>query len=149
MATTVKQITESFESEVATILPAYAELDFKWDFEKNNYYNNKQRFGVIAQGAFNSPTITKAVTLQQTFNLILTTEFLNQDDTDQSQSDGVFELWDALNEVSAIVVANKLGLPNQVFNTELSTIDEPVFAEDGGVVILVASFLVTYRTPLL
>jgi len=146
MSTIVKDITEAFESSVATTLPTYTELDFKFDVTKNNYYNNLQRFGVIPGAGFNTPTTTKATTISQSFNLILTTEYVNQNDTDSAQREAVFEVHDALNEVYQDVVPSKLGLPMSILNIEITSIDAPLFDDEAKVVILNSDFTIQYRT---
>jgi len=147
MSDIVKDITLAFEGQVAATLPTYQELDFKYNLDDNNYFNNLLRFGVIPQSAFSTPTTTKAVTLTQSFSLILTNEYVNQDDTDFRKQEAVFELHDSLNEVYKLVVANKLGIPSQVFDVEIGAIEAPLFNEESKVVILITDFLIQYRTP--
>jgi len=147
MSSIVSDIVTAFEGEVATVLPTYAELFFKYDVEKNDYFSNALRFGVIPSAGFNSPTTTKAITIIQSFTLILTNEFINQDDTDTKQQAAVFELYDSLNEIYKVVVPNKLGLPASVFNVEVGTIEAPLFIDESKVVILNTEFLIQYRTP--
>ncbi len=147
MSDIVKDIVEAFESEVAIILPTYQELDFKYDVTKNNYFSNALRYGVVPSAGFNTPTTTKAVTITQTFTLILTNDYVNQNDTDSEQQESIFELYNRLNEVYTVVVANRLGLSSSVFNVEVSSIEAPLFDDESKVAILNTDFLIQYRTP--
>jgi len=146
MSDVVRDIVNAFEGEVAAILPTYQELDFKYNLDANNYFNNLLRFGVIPATGFNTPTTVKALTITQSFNLILTNEYINQDDTDSKQQEAVLDLYDSLNDVYVSVVPNKLGLPAQVFDVDVGAIEAPLFNEESKVVILVTEFIVQYRS---
>jgi len=145
MSDIVKDIATAFEAQVAIVLPTYAELDWKYLVDKNNYFNNALRFGVIPSGGFSASTIIKSVTVNQTFTLILTNEYVNSNDTDSQQQDSIFELYDAVNEVYVAVEGKKLGL-TQVLDISLGTIDTPFFIEEQKVAVLTTDFSIQYRT---
>lgn len=149
MSNLVEQIANAMESEISGVIGAgYAELDYKYDVTKNDFFNNKQRYGVIPQGASTALSITKVYTLDHSFEVILTHDYINKDKTDSDQRRVTYELFDKLDDIFRQLYRSKAGLPNIVLNIPEITIAEPEFFEDESLVVLRAQLLVTYRNAI-
>ena len=88
MSTIVKDIKEAMESRLAIVLSTSKPLDYVIDIEKNNFTNDKDRFGINPGAATPSVSITKAYTLAQKFEIVLVTDFVNDHD-DSKQDDKI------------------------------------------------------------
>ncbi len=136
------------ESQIATVLTEYSELDYKWDVEKNHFYQNKKRYGVRPLFADELNLINKKYAALQQFEIILTNEFVNQQ-TDEGLQAAIFELYDAASEVIKQLDKTKGGLPAIIFNINPFSIGEAEpLDESDGVVVLRIQFTVQYRENL-
>lgn len=149
MSNLVEQIANSMETQIASVVGSeYAELDYKFDVSKNDFFNNKQRFGVIPQGASTGLSITKVYTLDHSFEVILTHDYINKDKTDADQRRVTYELFDKLDEIFKQLYRSKAGLTNIVLNIGELTVSEPEFLDEESLAILRAQLLVTYRNAI-
>lgn len=148
MANIVEQIRDNFETEVSTALGAtYSELKYKIDISQNNFKGNKLGYGVVPQEFEVVEGVIKSVTVDHTFDVVLTQDYHNQK-SDANQVTSALELFDKMNDVSDAVVSTNLGLAGTVFVVRMTGTDEPEYLEEDNVVVLRGKFLVKYRTAI-
>lgn len=148
--TIVKDITDAAKVLIDATLPAeYTQLDYEHDVEANHFNNKTKRFGFISLGAdFAEGELLKHVTMDHVFQLILTTDFNNQDD-DVSQTSAKNELWERHLDLLKVLINQKLGLTSVVLNVSGISFDAPEFIDDTTVVVIRANLQVKYRFALL
>jgi hypothetical protein len=145
MSSIVKDIREAFESSIATTLPTYEELKYKFDLFKNHGKNTGKRYGVIAGAAEGVSGVLTNYTADRDFTVILSNQFTNKTD-DSKQQIAIDELEDALDEIVKEVSCTKL-VPGKVLNIVLSSIEE-INLEVENAVSLQAIFTIKYRNQL-
>ena len=146
MNTIVEDIVAAIEAQILALLPTYTELQWKYLPDKNNYFNNALKFGVIPSAGFSQPTTIKNVSVNQAFTIILTNDYVNSNDTDSAQQEAIFELYKAINDIYVNIEGKKLGV-NEVLDISLGTIEAPFFLEEQSVCILTTDFNILYRSP--
>ena len=148
MANSVELISDALESAVSAILPTYKKLDYAYFPEKNQFYGNTKRYGVTVDAGASTPTITKAITIDQVFNVILTNDYAAHDDeTDLSAQ--VFILHDALELVYLDIFNKKLGLTNLVYFVGPISFTAPLIDQEQQIIILTMAVNIQYRNLLI
>lgn len=146
MSTVILDIVTAMETAIAGTLPGtYAELDYKLNISNNNWKTNRYRYGVIPLGAESSGGITMAITVDQVFEIILTTAYLNKSLSDTDQQNKTFELFEKMNDIFKIVYATKLSLVNRIMNVNSLVWLEPEYFDKDNVIILRGQLNVKYR----
>ena len=149
MSTVVKDIRDALLVRIQTVLPDYEPLDYVYDTTKNNFYNNAKKFGVAIGSATNNPTTTKSITLLGVFTVVLTTDYMTNDNSDADLQDAILVLQDAISEVYLDVVNTKIGIPDIVYDIQVETIATPLIFEEAKVVQLDMDLSIIYRQSLL
>lgn len=142
----VSTLTSDIKTRVQTVATAYSELGYANDITKNTFKGNYKRFAVLPKGSSQSNSVTRYITLEQEFEIILTDGFINKALSDSEQQSRVIALQDLLVSVYKDLVNTRCGSVACINVTNLS-IREPQFLEDN-VVVQSATFNVLYRTPL-
>lgn len=146
MSNLVQQIREGMESIVATELPTFSELKYKFDVEKNDFRNNANRYGVVPRDITEVEGTIRSVTVDQTFELVLTTDYTNRK-TDDAQMTAIEALYDSMEEVYKLVSYRKAGLSGIVLVVTLDTIEQEFF-DENNVAVLRGNFIVKYRSSI-
>jgi hypothetical protein len=146
--TIVKDITDSGKALILSTLGApWAALDYEHDLEENNFQKRPKRFGFIALGGeFDEGRTLKHVTFTHDFQLILTTDFYNQDD-DSNLVVAKNLIFEAAHDLMGVMVNKKVGLPSRVLLTNGISIEEPEFLSDNTIVSIRVNLSIQYRYP--
>lgn len=148
--TAITDITNSIKSEVATELgAAYKELAYVEDVAKNSLRTSNDRYGVRALVASQLPGVTKNITLNQEFEVILTKGYIESSIDDTSQVSKSLDLRAEFLSIYKRLVNGKAGLPGTVLNITDLILAEPEYLEDDKVVIQRASMSIQYRYSLI
>lgn len=144
--TIVKDITDAAESLIGATLLDFSELDYKHDILKNNFNNKTKRYGVLSlDGDFPDGRAMKNVTVDHTFQMILTTDYLNKDD-DTAQVAAKNLLWENTHDMLKELINKKLGIPASVLLVSGRELLAPEFPEDDKCVVIIRTdFNVMYR----
>ena len=146
MSNLVEQITDAMISEVQTALGSdYSKLCYFYDVSKNNFISNAKRFGVIPSSGVSGITPLRTYTIDHEFQVVITDNYFNKEDGDESQRAVIEELYEQLDEVTNRLYAKKLGIPSIVFFVTLDSMESPEFIEEDNVAIIRANFVVKYR----
>ena len=142
----VEQIVNAMTSEVQTALGIeYAELEYLYEVEKNAFTNNSKRFGIAIKSASSSITPTRAYTLDHEFEVVVTDNYFNKEDSDLDQREKIISLYSKIDDVTKRIYARKAGIPAVVFFVTLSSISEPEFINDDNIAVLRAVYIIKYR----
>lgn len=146
----IGDITTSMKAEIAAELGAsYSELQFVEDVAKNSFRTNNNRYGVRALVASQLPGVTKHVTLNQEFEVVLTKGYTQSSIDDSSQVTKSLDLRAELLGIYKRFINGKAGIPGTVLNVTDLILAEPEYLEDDKVVIQRASMNIQYRYSLI
>lgn len=148
MATIVGDIIDSMKSIIATELGAtYQELKYVYNVEKNNLRSMEKAYGVRPVDAATAESVTKAFTLDHSFEIILT-DSVARTDTDVQRTDAIKVMYDKGDEIFKDFINTKIALPLVVLDVRAPSISEPEFVDDNKMVILRFQTVVKYRSNL-
>jgi len=148
MVDVVKQISDALNSTIQATLPDYKPLDYFYNPQKNQFHGNAKRFGVAVDSGSSFETITKAITIEQNFNVVLTNDYTAHDD-ESALASAILELHDAMNDIYIAVFNTKLGLPTLVYRTGPLSFTAPLIDEEQQNIILTMGLSLSYRTSLI
>lgn len=144
----VKEIVTASKTAIATLLPTYTQLDYEYDIQKNSERSNPKGYGFVPRDAdFIEGKSLGFTTMAQRFQIILTTDFLNQS-SDGGQSEGLQELYSNMHTLAQDFMAKKLALPTSTYKVLLVrglSFEEPEFFDDNKLVALRANIEMQYR----
>ena len=142
MSTIVKDITEAIEARLVIVLTTSKPLDYTINIGKNDFNNNENRFGVNPLEAVPGLSITKAYTLAQNFEIVLTTGFINDHD-EKKQRAVTFTLYERMHNMFADLFQSKLGLAGTVLNVNEPSLSDMEYLKSTA--ILKGILIITYR----
>ena len=142
--TVVGDIIAAAKARIAVVLSTYSALDYEYAVEENNFNNRPKRYGFIPKEVnFIDGRRLRHITGDQTFELILSTDFTNHDD-DSAKVVAANELYSEIHEVIKDFATSRLGLTNDVQLIFPLAIAEPEFIEDNTICVLRASIRISY-----
>jgi phosphotransferase system IIB component len=144
----VEQITTGIEDRLAAVLTDFSPLRFYYDIEKNDYKGNTNRYGVIPQEIESQSGVTRSVTVNQTFQIVLTTDYRNDPKSDMDLQTKVKELYNKMDELTHDLVLTKVGVPSIILLITLSGYEAPEILEEHKVIALRMDLTVRYRRDL-
>lgn len=134
------QIT--FETE------GYLPLDYQEvsQFDKNNFQGKFKRWGWASAVAFNAEDTAplRHQAFNHQFNLVLMTDYNNQDD-DTAQTAAKSELQKRILEIVALMRKTKVNGVAEVCNVVIGEIDDPTFLDNNSAIAYVTTVIINYR----
>lgn len=149
MSTNAVTIITSTKVRIASVLGAtYSELAYTNDVSKNSFKGNFKRYGLISRDMVEISSVTRYVTMEHTFELILTDSYINQSMTDAQELAKGPILQDLAFDIYRDLMNMKAGSPSIVISvSDLSSIAPETLSEDG-VVVVRAQFKIKYRNTI-
>jgi hypothetical protein len=148
MSNSVKSIYDNLKSEIKRLLPDFIEMDYAYFPLKNQHSKNKKTYGVTIQEASEVTTVTRSITLDHTFNILLRSDYLSTSDDESNLIEVIAELYDALSTIYLNILDSKLNLPNLIYVIHPMSIDSPDIDEASNSVILNSPLIIKYRESL-
>lgn len=146
--TIVKEIIDEVKIHIVSAVPDCKQLDYEYDILKNNENRLTNRFGFIPQNAnFREGSAMGFTTMDHTFQLILTTDYLNKDD-DTKQADALQGLYDKAHCILKDLQKKSISLPTSGYRVLLISglsFETPEHFDDNATTVLRADFNITYR----
>lgn len=144
MSSVQTQILDAIDTRINTVLSgAWKRLNYSYELEKNDFRTINRAFGAGVGAGSTVEGTTNAVTMDQTFFVVLSTNFTNRKD-DQGERNAIDEINDNLELLWRDFFTSKLGLNTLVLTVSAFDIDEPERFADN-VVAIRASFTVKHR----
>ena len=145
----VEQIYDGIRGVITSNLSSYSELAYVHELSENSFAKGGKFYGVRPLAASQSPTsILKHYTVDQDFEIILMSDFVNTHGTDEDLRSVINSLYADIDTVFVNSVSSKVGIPNIVLVVGEYSIQEPEILEDNNVVALRATISVKYRNTL-
>lgn len=142
----VANIVAAVKVRVAAVAATYTELAYAKDLTKNTFKDNHKRFGVIPKSASESQSVTRSLTLDQEFELILTQGFINKPMSDSEEQAKAIELQDLVQSIYLDLVQTKAGVPSTCISVADLSLETPETDEQHKLLIQRATFKIKYRT---
>lgn len=143
----VGDITNEIRDQVGTLLPNRKLSAYIWSLESNTTKGNKEVYSV-RMGAGNSVSGTnKTITLDQDFEVILSSEFKNKADNDAALDGVIYALYQDAQTVMVELYQRKLNL-SRVLVVQSLELGEPSIDNDINIVNISLRFNVKYRTEI-
>lgn len=144
----VKEIITEAKKEIASTLPNFSQLSYEHNIEENNERELCKGYGFIPQNAdFKEGSGLGFVTMEHTFQLIVSDTFMNKDD-DTSLTNSIFGLYNAVGKVIKDFQKSSLALPTSTYRVLLingTNIEEPEVNQQNKSVTLRANMIITYK----
>lgn len=142
MSTIVGDILDAIKSTATTAVPSLISLRHILDIEKNSMRELGEGFGVRPLSATNAEGITRAYTMDQGFELILTKTTgrgIDESDTEIAYK----KLYERGHIIFKAMLLTKIGLPSKVLAVFPPSMDEPDI--DQKRIVLRIQVVVKYR----
>jgi hypothetical protein len=148
MATTVSTIFNNFKALVVANLPVeFQEIPYPREIEKNDTRRLDKGYALrLLDGPF-TDTLTKAYTIDQGFEILLTRTNPRQGDESQVESAELF-LFDAATDILIDVINKKANTPGIVLKVDQPNFGAPELVRDSEFVLLRVGVTITYRQQL-
>jgi hypothetical protein len=148
MSSLVSTIITGIETRLAAVLTTYDPLRYYFDLEKNDYAGNNSRYAVIPKEVESQAGVVRSVTVNQGFQIVLTSGYRNNPKSDTDLQAVVKDLYDKMDDVLNDLFLTKLGAPSVVLLLTLNGIEEPEILEENKVIALRMNLTVRYRRDL-
>ena len=144
----VKEIIDATKAKLATLLPEYSQLPYEYDVQKNSERELAKKFGFIPDTAgFKEGSALGFTTMEHTFQLILTTDYLNKDD-DSAQANALQDLYAQAHEVIKNLQKCSIALPTAGYRVILISgisFESPEHFDENSITVLRTNINYTYR----
>lgn len=145
MSSNVTTLVSSIKARMASVLGAtYSELAYGIDLSRNSFNGNFKRYGLMPSSMTETSSVTRYVTIDQTFDMILCDSFINVSMSDSAEQAKGPALQDLAYDIYRDLVSTKAGSSSIVINVSEFSTAAPETIEDKAVV-LKASFKIKYR----
>ena len=144
----VSEIISEVKQTLTALLPTYTQLLYEYDIEKNSEKNLSKGFGFIPKSAnFKEGSAMGFTTMEHNFQVILTTDFFNQD-CDEAQANAMQGLYAQAHAILKDLQKKSITLPTSGYTVLLvSGIDfeDPEINEDNTSTTLRTNLVIKYR----
>ena len=148
MADVVQEIKTSIAGTITTLFPEKTESKYVWDLTRNMTKKNEDLYAVRPGEIFRIPGVTKNVTVEQTYSVILSTSYNDSPSNDQDLQDKIFDLFDNVTDLWGAIFRSKCNNARVLVVSDFET-DRPEINDKDRVVSLETRFTVQYRMEVL
>jgi len=150
MSVLINDLLAGIKTRVSTVLGSeFSELPFLIDVSQNNFNQNHNRYGVIPQASFETDSVTKYVTMEQVFQVVLTKAFIDDGISDADKQAKRTELQDLFLDIYKDLINTKAGVPSIVMNITDLNVEDAEYLDEEKVVVMKASINILYRFTLI
>jgi len=136
-------ILNAIQSRITALGLSRNKLKYSYDLEKNSSRDESSGYGFgVAEGDFTEGPF-KALTLNQTFFVVLTENYINRRG-DSNEDAAIKSIYDDLEVINRDFVSSKLGIGSTVLVVESLTLDAPEKISENTISVK-AFFLVKHR----
>jgi len=145
MATVVQDIVDGINAEIQAELPTWKPLAYLQDVQKNSYRTQSDRFGVRALGAIERETVTKRLTIDHTFEVVLTKGYQQSNIDDSEQIQAGLDLRAIMLDLKVRLTDTNAGAPGVVIQVQNLAMEPVEYLEEDKVAVLRSTMDITYR----
>ena len=145
MSTVMATLKTSIAGRIVAVDSTLLPLSYTEDVAKNNLVQAGNRYAVRPLDATEVPGVTRFVTLDQTFEILLTNQYFEDKISDAKKVTASLDCRAKLLDIYKDLVQTKAGSPSLVLQVRDLEIQSPEFLESEKVVVQRATVTVTYR----
>lgn len=146
----VRDVITGMLSEISLELGSgYEELPYMNDVSMNNFNANHNRYGVRGGALTETDTVTKVITVTQSFDVVLTKAYADDGISDENARSEWLDLQALMLDIYKRLINNKAGVPASIIDIQDLVWGEPQYISGEKVVALTASMNVRYRFSLI
>ena len=145
MASIVQDIVTQMKAQIAENIPSRGESRYVWSLESNSYKTNRDLFAVRPLGASSVAGTNKTITLDQDFEVVLSTQFQNKGDNDASLQEAIFALHQDAETLYRFAYQRKFNI-DRVLVVNSVEIAEADIDNENNIVSVASRFNIKYRT---
>lgn len=150
MDTTIETIRDGILATMSTVLGAgFSEMPYVNDPLKNNFRGNNDRYGTRQLAANQTPGVTRYMTFEQTFEIVLSKSYYQSSIGDSGARSAALELSGLMNDIHKELINTKAGAPAVVLHVNQLDVEEPQFVEESKFVLLKGQVLLQWRINLI
>lgn len=150
MSDIVRTIRNGLESEISAEAGVnYKKLDYLEDVSKNSLRTSSLRYGVRALDSEQLPGVTKYMTFQQSFEIVLSKSYRESVLGDSPLFEASLDNDELMMRIYKRLINNKAGVPASVLNVTDLTLAQPEVLADEKVVVTRATVNILYRLTLI
>lgn len=147
MPSVAELIMDQIEVHINTLLPSYDKSPFVYSLELNNRKTSKQVYSIRPGSALNVQSVTRAITLDQVFEVYLSKAYTNVSQNDLSLQEKVLEIMADHETLYKEVFLRRLA-GGEVMIVQGVDLLDPEIDFDNHFVSITASYTVKYRNSI-
>lgn len=148
--TEVTDIKNSMKARIASVLGAsFKELAYVENVDKNNWTQVQNGYGILPLEANEVPGVTKEITLDHNFEIVLTGQYNDSSINDVKIREKISGLKDLCLQIYKDLVNNQAGYPLKVMNVSNLFIEDAENNEESKVVYQRMQVIIKYRVSLI
>jgi len=140
----VKQITDSIEAKIISLIPAFSKSPYVWSVGNNNTKTSNNIFRVIPDAGQSIEGAMRSLTISQKFTVYLTTNFINKNASDVELQTAIESLYVSLELVTQEAMLRRFAI-NRIMSVPEFELTAPEIDQDNHTVTIGASYRVLYR----
>lgn len=144
MSNIVKDIRDALVEQIQTELPSYAQSPFIWDFASNNDKKSKNIFAVRPQSGSSVSGTNKTITLDQDFEVYLSTKYINKGDKDSALDEAIMGLFEDHEKLEKLLFRRNINIA-RVLVVESVALSAPEIDNENHNVAIIATYTIKYR----
>ena len=150
MSTEILDINNSVEAKMQAILGVqYKILQYKEEVSQNSFTGSMKRFASRATETSEIETVTKFVTFNQGYELIIVDSYYESNIDDSGKSSTMYDMKGKILDIFKELVNSRAGLPSVVLNVESLSMSEPEYLTNQKVIVQRAIIDIKFRINLL
>jgi len=138
-------ILTGLETRAAAVFTGKTALKHVWNLDLNTAEGMKNHYGIKPLGRTQTEGVTKFVTADQDFEVILTDTFISVKRGDSAVIDKITALHILIDNFYKDLQETKAGTPSEVINVTNLSVDEAEVDIESNNVVVTASFTIRYR----
>ena len=136
-------ILNAIQTRITALGLSRTKLDYSYDLEKNSKRSEKSAYGFGAGSAEWEQGTHRTVTLNQSFFVVLTENYVNRSD-DSKEDTAIKAIYDDIETIFLDFASSKLGIAATVLVVESLSLDEPIKISENTISVK-ANFIVKHR----
>ena len=145
----VETIYTNLKSRVGAVLGSdFSEITHTLNLDKNRFDGTSKKFGVLPSSARETTGQTRANTVTQGFEIILTESYISESISDNDLMTKILSLMGKFEDIYKDLINEKAGSPAIVINCSDLQLENALIVSEEKVIIVQASVQITSRVSL-
>jgi hypothetical protein len=144
----VKDIRDGLENLIESTCPNFKKSRYIWDFQLNNERTSGDIYAVRPNSGSSTTGTNKTITINQTFEVLLSSKFKNVSDKDSALDLVIMGLYEEHEKLEKVLFQRNINIA-RVLVVESIDLSSPDIDNDNNSVTITASYVIKYRNETL